>query len=136
MKKILIAFVVVGLFSSCLRNKEENQEEKKEDTAVSNFSVGDKKVMVYTTADSGSYRLSLIDSNLKFKDLAQPMETQVCVFVDPDKTFQTFFGIGAALTDASAETYFKLPADQRQELLKAYFDKEKRNRLYCCTYEY
>ena len=45
------------------------------------------------------------------------------VFVDPDKSFQSFFGIGAALTDASAETYFKLPEDKQQQLLKAYFSK-------------
>ncbi len=34
-------------------------------------------------------------------------------------------GIGAALTDASAETFYKLPKDKQREFMTAYFDKEK-----------
>jgi glucosylceramidase len=34
-------------------------------------------------------------------------------------------GIGGALTDASAETFAKLPAGKQNELLQAYFDREK-----------
>ena len=67
-----------------------------------------RKVIVYTTADSTSYRLSPTDT-VTFKHMGQPFETQVCVFVDPTKTFQTILGIGGALTDASAETFDKLP---------------------------
>jgi glucosylceramidase len=33
-------------------------------------------------------------------------------------------GIGGALTDASAETFYKLPGDKQQEFLKACFDPE------------
>ncbi|HEU4607288.1 MAG TPA: glycoside hydrolase family 30 protein, partial [Chitinophagaceae bacterium] len=43
----------------------------------------------------------------------------------PSKTFQTFMGIGGALTDASAETFAKLPANKQEELLTAYYDKNK-----------
>ena len=35
------------------------------------------------------------------------------------------WALAAALTDASAETFYKLPKDKQQELLIAYFDKEK-----------
>jgi glucosylceramidase len=52
-------------------------------------------------------------------------ETRIYVFVNPDKTFQTFIGIGGALTDASAETFAKLPEAKQQELLQAYYDTEK-----------
>ncbi len=83
-----------------------------------------KTVSVYTTADSSKLRISKT-GELKFSALAQPAETQVCVFVDPTKTFQTYIGIGAALTDASAETFAKLPADKQKEFLLAYFDKQK-----------
>ena len=79
---------------------------------------------MYTTADSTAYRLSATDT-VSFKQMGQPFETQVCVFVDPSKTFQTFLGIGGALTDASAETFAKLPKDKQQELLQAYYDKKK-----------
>src|SRR5437764_13930564 len=57
--------------------------------------------------------------------MGQPLETQVCVFVDPTKTFQTILGIGGALTDAAAETFAKLPGDKQQEILDAYFDTSK-----------
>ena len=83
-----------------------------------------KKVTVYTTADSSNLRLTKTQE-LNFTPLSQPMETQICVFVDPAKTFQTYIGIGAALTDAAAETFAKLPADKQKELLLAYFDKQK-----------
>ena len=63
--------------------------------------------------------------NLQFTDLKQPLETQYCIFVSPNKTFQTFLGIGGAITDASAEVFAKLPADKQQEFLNAYYDKEK-----------
>lgn len=61
----------------------------------------------------------------KFRELLQPIETQICVFADPDKTFQTLLGIGGALTDASAETFAKMPEAKQQEFLLAYFDKQK-----------
>lgn len=57
-----------------------------------------------------------------FADFDQPSERQPCVFVDPSHEFQTFVGIGGALTDAAAETFAKLPANKQDELLKAYYD--------------
>ena len=120
MKKILIAFAILCLLSSCLRNKEAN-EKKEKTVAVSTYSVGDKKAKVYTTADTTNLRLTLTDS-VGFSDFGQPLETQVCVFVDPTKTFQTFMGIGGAITDASAETFAKLPKDKQDEIMKAYYD--------------
>ncbi|MFC4231950.1 glycoside hydrolase family 30 beta sandwich domain-containing protein [Parasediminibacterium paludis] len=89
----------------------------------SNFTDG-KKLVVFTTADSSNFKLSATDT-LSFNDLAQPKETQICVFVDPSKTFQTFLGIGAALTDASAETFAKLSKEKQQEFMQAYYDVEK-----------
>ncbi len=73
------------------------------------------------TAAKTNYRLSRTDS-LIFKPMGQPKETQICVFVDPDRKFQTFLGIGGALTDASAETFALLPGQKQRELLRAYFD--------------
>ena len=88
------------------------------------FSVANKKLFIYTTAENSNLRLSLTDS-ASFSDLPQPVETQVCVFVDPTKSFQSLIGIGGALTDASAETFAKLTKDKQTELLTAYYDKEK-----------
>ncbi|HEU4765765.1 MAG TPA: glycoside hydrolase family 30 protein [Pyrinomonadaceae bacterium] len=81
-----------------------------------------RQVAVYTTAENTAHRLSPTGT-VTFKPLAQPLETQICVFVDPAKQFQTFLGIGGALTDSSAETFAKLPRPKQQEFLKAHFDR-------------
>lgn len=80
-----------------------------------------RKIAVYTTCDSTKTRLALTD-HLVFGPSRQPLETEVSVFVNPEKTFQTFIGIGGAITDASAETFAKLSATKQAELLKAYYD--------------
>jgi glucosylceramidase len=83
-----------------------------------------KKVVVYTTAENTKLRLTQTET-VQFADFGQPKETQPCVFVDPTLTFQTFVGIGGALTDASAETFAKLNKDKQQELLQQYYDVNK-----------
>jgi glucosylceramidase len=83
-----------------------------------------REITVYTTADQTNFRLSATDK-LTFKPMGQPLETQVCVFVDPSKGAQTILGIGGALTDASAEVFAKLPPARQQELLDAYYDPRK-----------
>lgn len=88
------------------------------------FAAKGRKLVVYTTAEKSSYRLSKVQ-DAEFKPKAQPFENEIIIFVDPDKTFQTFLGIGGALTDASAETFAKLPVNKQEELLQAYFDKGK-----------
>src|SRR6185369_1611340 len=88
------------------------------------LSIEGKNVAVYTTADKSNYRLSATDT-LAFKPTGQPLETQICVFVDPARTFQTILGIGGALTDAAAETFARLPRAKRQDVLDAYFDPSK-----------
>jgi glucosylceramidase len=76
---------------------------------------------IYTTADKTQLRLTQ-GSKLNFTDSRQPLETEPFVLVDPNAAFQTILGIGGALTDASAETFAKIPKEQQQELLRAYYD--------------
>jgi glucosylceramidase len=115
MKNILT--VVLLIFTSAVFGQQQKNLTKP-------FSIAGKTVTVYTTADSTDYRLAITDK-LSFKQLAQPTEGELSVFVDPNKTFQTFLGIGAALTDASAETFAKLPTEKQQEFLQAYFNTDK-----------
>jgi glucosylceramidase len=82
-------------------------------------------VSIYTTADSTNLRLTKTDSALVFKELRQPNEGQILVFVDTKKTYQTMLGIGAAITDASAETLSKLSPKNQQALLEAYYSPTK-----------
>lgn len=87
-------------------------------------SVQNKRVVVYTTADKTDLRLSQTET-VSFVPFGQPLETQPCIFIDPSKTFQTFLGIGGAITDASAETLSKLPADKQAEIIEKYYNAEK-----------
>lgn len=86
--------------------------------------VAPTKAQVFETAKDTGLRLSKAPDAL-FEDFGQPFETQVCVFVDPSKTFQTMVGIGGALTDAAAEVFAKLNPQTQKELLTAYYDQEK-----------
>lgn len=97
--------------------------QQKSKSEIQSFSVKGKTVTVYTTAESTNLRLSKTES-LTFSELAQPTERQTCVFVNPDKKFQSFLGIGGAITDASAEVFAKLSNEKQQEFLKAYYNKE------------
>src|SRR5476651_1052234 len=88
------------------------------------FSTKNKNVKVIVSDNEAGVKFKNTET-LKFTDSPQPGETEVSVFVDPAKSFQTMLGIGGALTDAAAETFYKLPKDKQKELLAAYFDKEK-----------
>jgi glucosylceramidase len=92
--------------------------------AVKPFSINNKTVQVYTTAKGTDYKLTKTET-LKFDDKPQPTEREVCIFVDANKKFQTMLGIGSALTDASSETFYKLPKDKQQEFLTAFYDQQK-----------
>ena len=89
---------------------------------VTPVSAAAKKVTVYTTAENTKFRLTQTET-VSFVDFGQPKETEPCVFVDPTKTFQTFVGIGGAITDASAETFAKLPKAKQSEILAKYYDQ-------------
>ena len=121
MKKITLLTITLLFLASCMQQK---QPVPAQNAETSKFQTAGKQVIVYTTADSTNYRLTVTDT-LKFKKLVQPVETQICVFTDPDKKFQTFLGIGGALTDASAETFSKLSSTKQEELMKAYYDTQK-----------
>ncbi len=124
MKKIILYASLLILISCNDKSSDRSTNSTtSKNTDTTSFSTDGKTVIVYTTADSSNLRLTATDT-VQFTDMGQPLETQICIFVDPTKKFQNFFGIGAALTDASAETWAKLPKDKQAELLKAYYDKQ------------
>jgi glucosylceramidase len=86
--------------------------------------VAGRRAVVYTTAENTALRLTPADT-VVFGESAPTSEGTIYVFVDPRKTFQTFLGIGGALTDASAETFAKLPEARQEELLEAYYDTDR-----------
>ena len=82
------------------------------------------EVKQFTTAENTQFRLSETGT-FKFVPFGQPYENEPSIFVDPSKTFQTFIGIGGALTDAAAETFAKLPKAKQEDFLKAYYDQNE-----------
>ena len=80
-----------------------------------------RTVEVFVTAQATGQRLSPA-APLTLAPPAALTEKRQYVFVDATKQFQTFLGIGGALTDASAETYAKLPEAKRREFIRAYYD--------------
>ena len=115
MRKILLAGCFALLFTHLFAQPYQNEPP---------YSMANKSATIYTTANRTDYRLTRTNE-LSFREFKQPLETQPCIFVDPRQEFQTFIGIGAALTDASAETFASLPLEKQSEVLTAYFDKEK-----------
>lgn len=113
MKKYTINILVLMLSITAF-----GQQNKKE------FSAKGRKITVYTTAENTDLRLKQTN-NLEFKTSKQPLETEVSVFVNPNNTFQSFMGIGGAITDASAEIYAKLSKEKQKEFVNAYYDTEK-----------
>ena len=80
-------------------------------------------VEIYLTAQDTGQRLAKA-GEAEFVDNLPLTEKEQAIFIDPSKTFQTVLGIGGALTDASAETFYKLPEARQQEILRAYFDPQ------------
>jgi len=82
-----------------------------------------RTVSVFLTASETERRLELTGRH-GFGPGDQPTEGEVSVFVNPNKRFQEFLGIGGAITDASAEVFARLPEEKQDELLRAYYDPE------------
>lgn len=80
-------------------------------------------VLVYTTASNTDHRLAQTGQKY-FEPAKQPLETEVAIFVNPARQFQTFLGIGGALTDASAEVFASLSETNQKKLLEAYYSVE------------
>ncbi len=109
-----ILLAILPVFVSCLNEKPQ--------PPVKAISSEFKSVTVYSTAIGTDQRISETNK-LDFTAAVQPPETEISVFVNPAVTFQTLLGIGGAITDASAETFARLPEDKQKELVKAYYDK-------------
>jgi len=110
--------VIAIVFFAC------SQPNKKEKTnSVNEFGAERKTATVFTTAKDTDLRLSQT-GQIKFKQAEQAKETENSIFVNPNNTFQTFIGIGGAITDASAEVFAKLSKEKQEELISAYYGKE------------
>ncbi|MGQ1910575.1 glycoside hydrolase family 30 protein [Marinifilum sp. RC60d5] len=87
------------------------------------FTAEGEIAQIVTTAKDTDLRLSNT-GEVVFKKSKQALETENSIFVNPNNTFQSFIGIGGAITDASAEVFAKLSKEKQEELLNAYYSKE------------
>ena len=119
MKKITLTVLALIAIFGCTPKK---GEQKTAETIVTNDE--HKTSLVYTSAHNTDLKLTLTDS-VTFNAFKQPLETESAILVDPGKEFQTFMGIGAALTDASAETFYKLSKENQDRFMEAYYSVDK-----------
>jgi glucosylceramidase len=117
MKKYLITLTLALSIFGCKQEKGIHKMDKE-------FRVNGKEVAVYTTAEKSDLRLAPTGTK-SFQPADQPVETEISIFVNPNRTFQTFWGIGGAITDASAEVFATLSNEKQDEFLQAYYDVDK-----------
>ncbi|MDA8596442.1 glycosyl hydrolase [Flavobacteriaceae bacterium] len=122
LKNGILAFA--GLLTLGMVSCQNSDATKQKTVQVTEFETVEFTSKVYTTAHGTDLKLSNT-SSLSFEQWTQPLEWEASMLVDPSKQFQSFMGIGAALTDAAAETFYKLSEENQNILLKAYFDKEE-----------
>ncbi len=116
-----ILFLSLG-FHQCKNFKNNSKSGYQEEQIT--FDMNSVKATVYTTAHNSNLKLTLTDT-ISFSEFNQPLETEIDIVVDPRNEFQEFIGIGAALTDASAETFYKLSKENQELFLQAYYDTQK-----------
>lgn len=124
-QSISFLFIITCLFASC---KNDSNVEKKEVSikplAETSSFVKINKGIVYTTESSSKVKLKLTNPEIEFSAFKQPLETQASIYVNTSQKHQTLLGIGAALTDASAETFYKLNKEEQDLFMEAYYSIE------------
>ena len=88
------------------------------------------KIKIYATAQN-KYRLTpLFEDNMEYintdviEKQGHPNDIEACLInLHDDIEFQTFGGIGGAITDTSATVWSNMPQNKKNEFTKAYFDK-------------
>lgn len=119
-----LSLLMVGLtalsFTACTPSSTEVNKEEEQHI----FEGKDYTSEIFMTAHGTDLQLSKTEG-ISFGDWKQPLEWEASILIDPTKQFQEYMGIGAALTDASAETFYKLTPENQELFLKAYYDKEE-----------
>jgi len=113
MKNKLLIFLLLASALSCSTTETRQ-------TATNDFSAEGKTATIFTTAKDTALRLTQTGQS-GFEKAVQPSEREIFLVVNPKKSYQTFIGIGGAITDASAEVFAKLTEKEQQKLLDAYY---------------
>lgn len=122
---ISLFLLVISIFITSCEQKEKVSKEMKSQISQKLSSTEITKSKVFTTEARKDVKMQLTEAQVLFSDFKQPLETEASILVNTSKQFQSLVGIGAALTDAAAETFYKLDKDQQELFLEAYFSSEK-----------
>ena len=118
--KVPITLIALAIITTaCEKPIKEMPQDESEVTPISL-----SETTVYTTAHNTELKLAQTGT-ISFEEFQQPLETEASILVNKDRLHQTFVGIGAALTDASAETFYKLDKDQQDLFMEAYYSIDK-----------
>jgi len=115
------AFIALSLLLSLVSGCSQKQAGQ---TGSQSVNLKLDSAQIFVTAPADSLRISLMPSQ-PFAELRQPDEHFPTIMLDPVRTFQTIVGLGGAITDASAETFYKLPQEARDRIIEAYFTTDK-----------
>jgi len=124
--KVFMGFILfAGMTISCEKPiKEEPPVTEVEGKESERTPLTISSTEVYTTAHGTDLKLSQTGT-VSFDKFIQPLETEASILVNTDRLHQDFVGIGAALTDAAAETFYKLDKDQQDLFMEAYYSIDK-----------
>lgn len=124
MKLRLFNFMIVLLMTfSCKESLNNKTTESKAALTPSTESYGGNSLQVYTTAKDTDLRLNKT-AKYTFTEKVQPLENEIAIFVNVNKKFQTYLGIGGAITDASSEVFSTLDEDKQSKLLQSLYGKD------------
>lgn len=116
MKRFIPVIAITIAFFACSQSKQV-------ETSTEEYKAEGKTATIITTAKDTKLRLSETGQRV-FEKTEQALETENSIFVNPNNRFQTFIGVGGAITDASAEVFAKLSKEKQEELISAYYGKE------------
>lgn len=122
-ERIIIALVGLIIVSCSKGTSTAKKDLKAELRTDDNAVFIPTQATLFTTAENKALKLTN-QGSFQFSKAKQPLETEIAVFVNPNKNFQTFLGIGGAITDASAEVFAKLSKDKQEEFLNAYYSED------------
>ncbi len=120
-KKLAFVALAITILASCTNKPCKEQAENRNSNPVKTIY---SQAQQFVTAQESNQKLAPLET-LEFTKLDEPDEHFPTLIIDPKKTFQTIEGFGGALTDASAETIYKLSKENQEKIFTAYFDKEK-----------
>ena len=121
-KQLLLGLTIALLVLSCAQQSETTSQKEEETESLIEYTKSMTGEII-TTAHQTDLKLTPT-GKFEFGEFKQPLETEIDILVDPSKQFQSLLGIGAALTDAAAETFYKLSEENQQRFLEAYYNQE------------